>query len=513
MERGENAIRNIIWGMVYTVIHFILPLLSRMLILQVMGKLYLGVGSLFSSILGMLSLAELGFSAAITYSMYRPVAEGDTEKVCALLNFYRKCYRVIGCVILIAGLAIMPFIKYLINGEYPTDINLYLVYFLYLINTVASYLLFAYRRPLLQANQRNDVESKVATVTMFLQNIGQIAVLVVFRNYYLFVFVMVVTTLSSNLMIGWQTTRMYPMYVCQGSIDGTDYIGLKKQVGGLFLRRLGDVVLGSVDNIVISAFLGLGMVAMYGNYYCITMALFTVNGVVSTALIGAFGNIVAKESQEFQYKEFRVMNLLYVMLIAFLALCYLCLVQPFMKLWVGADMVFDQYTTILFVAYFFFYKWCDMPWILQEASGIWWETRFVPLIAAIVNVTLNLILVQFIGIQGILLSTIISIIFVYNVGYIGIVFRICFGKVASCVEYVFRQICYLLVAVIDMSVCMWLCRFGPQEGIKCLVYRGGICLIIGIPGLLLGASRFSEFDEAVSYAKRLLRQCVKKYQK
>lgn len=503
MDRTRKAARNIYWGFINKVITSLLPFLSRTVVLYVLGTLYLGIGSLFSSVLGMLSLAELGFNAAIVYSMYKPMAEGDTERICALLKFYRQCYRIIGCVILLIGLLLLPFLKYMIRGDYPEDISIYAVYLLYLLNTVVSYLLFAYKRSLLQADQRNDVESKIASVTCILRYGLQIIVLLVFRNYYLFVFVMVGATILDNILVSRMTERLYPEYVCRGSLEKCDYGELKKQLKGLIYRKIGDVVLFSVDNIVISSFLGLEMVAMYGNYYSIVTFLFSMIGIVSSSLKAGVGNAVALESKEHMFRTFKALNLLYVLMAAFVSICFLCLVQPVMRLWVGDELMFGTDMVLLFSMYIFSFKWCDMLYVYQEAYGIWWNTRFIPILAAAVNLIVNILLVNLIGVEGILISTIVSILFVYDLGYACILFRVCFKGQGTVKDYIVRQMYYLCVTVFAAAVCVGLCRLGPQEGFLCLLYRGIVSSVGGGLVLLLGVCRLPEFSGALAYISHM----------
>lgn len=146
INRTKNTVRNVFWGFIDKIVLLILPFITRTLILKLIGEEYLGLNGLFTSIITVLNIADLGFGAAITYSMYKPIADNDNETLCAILNFYRKIYRIIGCVILVIGFSIMPFLPHLIKGSVPDDVNLYLLFTIYLSNTALSYLLFAYKR-------------------------------------------------------------------------------------------------------------------------------------------------------------------------------------------------------------------------------------------------------------------------------------------------------------------------------------------------------------------------------
>ena len=186
MNRTKNALRNISWGLIQKLCMLLLPFLTRTALIKFLGADYLGLSSLFTSVLGLLSLAELGVSNAIISSMYKPIAEKDTDTICALMAFYRRAYYLIGIVIMVVGIGIMPFLGNLINGKVPNNINLQALYLIYLFNTAISYFLFSYKNCLFIAHQRNDVNSKIQTICSISQNLLQIFLIVFIRNYYFF---------------------------------------------------------------------------------------------------------------------------------------------------------------------------------------------------------------------------------------------------------------------------------------------------------------------------------------
>ncbi|MGN0716955.1 MAG: hypothetical protein ACI4LU_04395, partial [Treponema berlinense] len=173
----------------------------RTVLIKKIGIEYAGLNSLFSSILQVLNLTELGFASAVVYSMYKPIAEDDKDTICALLNFYKRVYFIIGLVILALGTAVMPFLPHLIRGNIPQDINIYVLYSIYLVNTSLSYLLFGYKNSLLNAHQRRDVISNILTITQGLMNICQLIILVTIKNYYLYVLMMPIFTVLNNVMV------------------------------------------------------------------------------------------------------------------------------------------------------------------------------------------------------------------------------------------------------------------------------------------------------------------------
>ena len=267
MGRTRRAFVNIIWGFIEKMITLICPFIIRTIMIYKLGNEYLGLNGLFTSILQVLSLAELGFGDAIVFSMYKPIIENDNKMLSALLNLYKKVYRIIGMVILCVGLLILPFITKFVKGGYPSEVNIYVLYCIYLFNTVISYFLFAYKESLLKAHQRNDVNSRILSGCNIVMYVLQIIVLLLFSNYYLYIVIMPVTTIVLNCVRSLFVKKMYPQIVCEGHIEKDAVIGLSKRIIGLTLNKLAQVCRNSFDSIIISSFLGLVILARYQNYY------------------------------------------------------------------------------------------------------------------------------------------------------------------------------------------------------------------------------------------------------
>lgn len=481
-SRTKNSVRNIIFGFINRIITIILPFIARTIMIQVLGNEYLGLNSLFTSILQVLNLAELGFGNALVYSMYKPLAENDEKKVCELLNYYKKCYKIIGIIVLAIGIAILPFLSNLIAGESPSEINIYCIYIIYLINTVLSYFLFAYKSSLLIASQRNDISSKINLTLVIIQNLIQILILAVLKNYYCYMIVLPIMTIANNLIVSGVVNKKYPNYKPIGNIEENENKEIQKNVKGMFIHKIGNVVLSNVDNIVISAFLGLTILGIYNNYYYIITALFGVLKVIMDSLRASVGNSIILESKEKNYKDFTKFNFLYVWIISWMSICLLCLMQNFVELWIGKEFLLEHYMIILFVIYFFTHKWCDMLCVYQEAKGLWWENRFIPLIAAIVNLVLNIILINIIGLPGILISTIISVVFIYDVGYAVILFKNYFNIRGELKKYCFRQIKYLAITIIVSFITYLICSYLKDTNIIYFILK--MIIVIIVPNVL-----------------------------
>lgn len=511
-SRTINAKRNIKGAFIYRVTGMLMPFLTRTVMIYYLGTLYLGLNSLFTSVLQVLSLAELGFGEAMVFSMYEPIAKGDTEMVCALLKLYRTIYRVIGVVIVVLGLVFMPFIPNIINGEVPQNVNLYALYLINLLNTGISYFLFAYRGSLLTANQRSDITSKIGTIICCGTSLTQIFVLILFRNYYLYCLVMPLFQIISNMLAFFATKKMYPQYKCSGKVRESMMKDIRKRVTGLFIYKVCAVFRNSFDSIIISAFLGLTILAKYNNYYYIMKSITTFVVILIDSITAGVGNSIAIDTQEKNYNDFEKFQLLYLWVGGFCTTCLCCLYQPFMNLWVGKDLMFESSTMLLFGVYFFTMKTGDLCFAYRQAAGLWWHDKFRPLIEAVTNLTLNIVLVKFIGIAGVLLSTILCQIFINTAWGSKVLFKYYFTKYKQG-HYIFRLLYFSSVTifscVLSLAVCNEIAPFSLAEISKemsAIVFfvRGIVCMVVPNIIMLLMYRRLPEFTDSVVFIKRLI---------
>lgn len=477
LDRTNNAFRNMIFGIVNKIVTLFLPFLIRTVLIKTIGMEYAGLNSLFSSILQVLNLSELGFSSAVVYSMYKPIAENDTEQVNALLAFYRKVYRIIGIVVLVVGLIIMPFLPKLVAGGYPANINVYILYLVYLFNTVISYLLFAYKGAILNAHQRVDIVSNILTITQGLMNIVQIVMLIGFKNYYGYIIWMPLFTILNNLLTAYFSDKMFPEYKCKGKISKEQLNNMKYRVSGLMVNKLCLTTRNTFDSVFISAFMGLTVSAIYGNYYYIMNAVIGLISVVSSAMLAGVGNSIQTETVEKNYNDLKKFNFLYMWLSGWCTICMLCLMQPFMILWMGKANLFPFGVVILICIYFYVLKMGDMRGLYSDAAGLWWQNRYRAVIESVMNLVLNYVLVQIWGIYGIIIATLISLFIINFLGGSGIVFKYYFknGKFKEFLKY---HLFYFVITAINASICINIVRFIQLDNLLGLIVKGIVCAIV-----------------------------------
>ena len=494
MGRTRRAFVNIIWGFIEKMITLICPFIIRTIMIYKLGNEYLGLNGLFTSILQVLSLAELGFGDAIVFSMYKPIIENDNKMLSALLNLYKKVYRIIGMVILCVGLLILPFITKFVKVGYPSEVNIYVLYCIYLFNTVISYFLFAYKESLLKAHQRNDVNSRILSGCNIVMYVLQIIVLLLFSNYYLYIVIMPVTTIVLNCVRSLFVKKMYPQIVCEGHIEKDAVIGLSKRIIGLTLNKLAQVCRNSFDSIIISSFLGLVILARYQNYYYIISALTVMVSIITTAVGAGIGNSIAAETVEKNYSDYKEFLFIYNWIACFCTVCMLCLYQPFIELWVGKSNVLPLSTVILCCIYFYTMKLGDIAAVYRQAAGIWWEDKFRPIVESVVNLAVNIVLVKYIGVDGVLVSTIISIVCINIPWATYVLFKVYFKM--SIKEVFFKYIRYFIETTVLCAVVYGICSRINGNLLVVLVVRTIICIGLVNAGLYIISYTKPEFVSA-----------------
>ena len=407
-SRIENSTRNLVFGTVKYIVMILFPFIIRTVLIYKLGTEYAGISSLFSSILQVLSLSELGFSTAVVYSLYEPVAEKNTVRICALLSFFRKVYRICGLFILFAGICVTPFVEQLISGSYPSDVNIHLLFVLFLLNTTISYLFCGYKSVVFSANQRDDILSKCTIAANTLVFIFQIISLFLFSSYYMYIISMIIGTLFNNYFIHRYTKKMYNDISCKGMLAVEEQKRLVKSVGSLFGHQLDMVIINSADNIVISVFLGLNILTIYNNYFYILNALLSILVMISNSFAGSIGNSIAIETKEKNYKNFIDFTYLIGMISSIAVILLFCLYQDFIKLWMGSDMLLDVDIVLLISISLYIRQFRRSLITYKIAAGIWAKDALKPYVACLANLIMNILMVKHIGLKGVVLSTILS---------------------------------------------------------------------------------------------------------
>lgn len=475
IERKKNAIRNAAWGYVNKLANIILPFIFRTVMIKCLGSDYLGISSLFTSILQVLNLSELGFGTAIVYSMYKPIAENDKSEINALLNYYRKVYIAIGSIILFAGTLMLPFLKYLISGGYPSDINIYFVYYMFLLNTSVSYFLFGYKGSILNAFQRNDYEYKANLVIAFFRYTIEIVGIYLTRKYYLFLVIELLSTVLNNVLKLYYTKKYFPQYKCSGQTDCTERSKIRSNVTAIMFHKIGSTILNSADNIVLSAFMGVVVVSNYGNYYYIMNAIQSIILTLFTGMTAGIGNSFLVEKVSKNRDNFLKVLFLNAWIVGVCSISLMCICQPFIAVWLGNEFLFDTSIVVLMVIYFYVHMIRRTIIVFRDAAGMWRDNKWQPIVSAIFNLLVNIMLVQIIGVYGVILSSVLSMTII-DIPWEAKKFC----KRIELDEKIYMRILlkYSIVALLTGFITYIVCEVLPYDGILEIILRILICTVI-----------------------------------
>ena len=502
--RTQHAKRNIITSISNKLVTMLTTFIMRTVIIRYLGSIYLGLDSLFVSILQILSLAELGVGSAMVFSMYKPIAENDTPAVCALLNLYRTIYRWIALVMTVIGLIMVPFLHIIVTTELPPGINLYILYFIHLSSSVLSYLLFAYRDSILTATQHFSVSNNIITGFKIISSIAQAIAVMIFRNYYYYCLILPLTELAKNYAIYIISNKMYPQYQCEGVVPKEELDNIKKRVAGMFLYKLSGVFRNSFDSIVLSAFLGLHILAKYNNYYYILNAITGIIILTSSSVTASVGNSIVLETKKKNYNDFNKIQMLYMWLMSWSTICLLCCYQPFIKLWVGADMLFGDGIMIVFCIYYLTQGFNRICYIYRQAAGLWWQDRYRPVIESLLNLGLNIILVKYIGVIGVMLSTIFCLITINCIWGAYTLFKHYFTDEHMSV-YLLKIVLFSVLTAISGTICYFICRWLGLSGIVAIIVNLIVATLVSNLVFATGCSFLPEFKPAIAFLKKTLK--------
>lgn len=499
-SRTKNTKRNIIASYAYILINYIFQFISRSIILHFLGEEYLGLSSLFSSILLFLNMAELGFAGSIVYNMYKPIADEDEEKVCALLNYYKHVYRKIGTIILIIGVAIVPLIPYLIKDSYPKDLNVYFLYILYLANTVISYFLFAYKSSLLEATQRMDYVKIAYIIVTLVQYPLQFLSIIAFRNYYLFVGIMVVCSGAKNIVAALFANKYYPMYICKGSVSENDKRSIISRVKGLMIGSISTAT-STLDSVVISSIVGLAAVAKYNNYIIIMGGVGSVITMIRRAMQSSVGNSVAKETVEKNYNDLLLWQFMFSFIASWCVSCMFVLYQPFMKLWMGGEMLLPIYDVIMICAIFNIGIVQHSYYLYLSASGLWWELRWAYVFEIIANLALNIVLGMLFGISGVIFSSLFVTVVSGLIWQCKIILNEYFSRGVK--GFLLKELVYFLVSIVVTCVNYFILSHvnALDNGVFGLIIMAFISGCLSLIMLILIYLRTPMFKRALSFIR------------
>lgn len=465
--RSLNSIKNIATSMGIMLMVSILGFVTRKLFLDSLGEEYLGLNGLLTNVIGMLSLVESGVGVSIVYNLYKPLAEGNTRQVLALVQLYRKIYRYIALGILVLSIALFPFLKYLIHGDNQI-IDLGLVYFIFVANTLIGYLM-ADKLSLVNSDQKQYKLAGYNLGYQFAMYAIKILILTYYPNYIFFLSIEFICGAIYNLIIRAKVRRLYPFIKTKETIEVPKEIkqNIVRNVKALFITTIGGYMVHSTDNILISSFIGLSVVGLYSNYTLIINQVKSLATPLMSGVKDSVGNLVSSESSEHQYNVFKMLFFINFVVISFISIMLFCLLNPFITWWLGEQYLFEEWVVAIMCINLYVDMIRSSALTFKVVSGIFVQDRYVAFITGIVNLIVSLILVKVIGLAGILLGTTIAFLTTNSWNWPRLIYKYNFKK--SPVHYYVRYVAY---AVLSVIVCLACASFG-----KYLFTRYGVSLL------------------------------------
>lgn len=502
MSRTDNSLRNLKTAVLFKLAAIVVNFIARKIFVVVLTKEYLGLDGTFANILTMLSLAELGVGTAITYSMYKPLAEGDRELILSLMTLYRKFYTVIGITVGVLGAALTPFLQYIIR-DIPDIPHIRLIYLMFVLDSSISYFLVD-KQSLISADQKQHIVTSYQYKTSMAVTAAQCAALLLTGDYILYLALKLCATFVCNALLARKADRLYP-YLKQKTVQPLPAPvrqDISKNIRAMIAHKLGSVVVFGTDNVLIAYFIGAVSVGLYSNYLLITQSLKSAYSMIFRAMTASIGNLCAAEDTAHAQGVFWRVDLLTRWIYGFSAVCLVVLFNPFISLWLGADYLFSMPIVLLIVLSFYVTGIRQSVLTFREAMGLYWYDRHKPLFESAINLAVSILLAKPFGIVGIFIGTVVSTLSTCTWVEPYILFR--YGFCAPVGKYFARYALNVLLTAAAGAATWCICALLPQTGFGSFIIKVLLCCVIPNLFFLLVYGKTSEFHYFLTLGKSVL---------
>jgi O-antigen/teichoic acid export membrane protein len=459
MGRVKQATRNIAFGYMGQIATAVMSFILRTVFIMHLNKTLLGINSTYTNVLSLLNMAELGIGTALNFSLYGPVARGEREKIKSYMQMYRKAYHVIAMIVAAAGLSLTPFLKYLVakpDGVTVRDMTLF--YLIFLFNTVSTYFV-AYKYSLINAEQKNYIQTNINTITKVITVFIQIIIVVVTENFYLFLLTDAAVQLVQKIFVSRFLDNMYP-YLKEKDItpltkEESDKVWTKTKA--LVFHKVGDVARLQTDALIISSLIEVGMAAVVDNYVMIVSTVSNFVNIIFNSVISSFGNLIATESKEKQYDMFRVYRFFASWVYGYSCVGFMVLLTPLITRWLGEGWILAPAAVYLYLTDYYFKGDRIVLSNYKTAAGVFEPDKYLAVFQGFVNLVISITLVLTpLGIAGVYVGTVVSGL-IANITKPFIIYKTCFDK--SPAGYFADTVKYLISLVACFGICKYISTF------------------------------------------------------
>lgn len=473
--RFKKSTRNVLFSLLSQIIIVIFEALARRFFLQVFSSEYLGLGSTFSSVLNVLSFAELGIGSAIVFSLYKPIAENDHKKIRSYMKVYRNTYLIIGSIVLLLGSACTPFLNVFVK-EMPDIPYVRLIYLLFVFQSGTQYF-FSYKITFLNANQQNYIFQRMQIVSSVVKLSLQIVSILVFKNYFMYLGSAIFVTISLDIVCSFYVSKKYPFIKGKAEkLDKEEVQQLKKNVFALLLYRVGNTLLVTIDTIIISKMLGVVPAAIYANYHLIITYSDTFFVSVLGTITPSLGNFMVEAEADKKLELFKKLQNIYSWITTYLGIGMIVCFNPLIASWLGEEYLLSQEIVVMLVISLSLTNFQRPCSLIRDANGLFWYGKLRPFIMAIINIIASVLLTYFFGMIGVVIGTIIAKIFTFVWYDPYIVFKHLFktGLKEYFYLYIEKWIVFLILAI----MCTALCNRIPFTGWLLFFSRAAIVTLL-----------------------------------
>ena len=431
MGRVQSAARNITFGYLGQIATALISFVLRTIFIHNLSEKLLGINSTYTNVLSILSMAELGIGTALNYALYAPVARKDTEKIKSYMQMYRKAYTTIALVVAGIGIVLSPFLEYLVKNPGVSVAELKLYYFIFLFNTVSTYFI-AYKYSLCNAEQRNYIQTNINTVTRLLVAAAQILMIILTKSFLLFLLTDALLQLVQKIFVSRYLDRRYPYLTDRNVVPLSEEESSEiwRKTRALVLHKVGDVARLQTDALIISSFIEVSVAGLVDNYLLVMNTVTNFVNIIFNSLISGFGNLIATESRDRQFKMFKVYRFFASWIYGFAVCGFFVLLTPLVRLWLGDAWIMPSAAVYLLLTDLYFKGDRIVLSNFKTAAGVFEQDKYLALIQGLVNLVLSIWLVRKIGLAGIYVGTVVSGL-IANVTKPFIIYRVCFERGAS----------------------------------------------------------------------------------
>ena len=513
MSRLENSTKNLFLSLGNSIFSSLLGLISRTVFIYVLGSEYLGLAGLLGNVLGFLAISEIGIATAIGFSLYKPLAEKDYRSVSALMSVYRKAYAVIGIIVSLSGIVLFFTLDFFIPHEQqPAGTGF--AYFAFLLNTVVGYFL-SYKTTLISSDNQAFRLVPINISMNIVQTVSQIVILLLFKNYVAYLTVQIVCSIIIMFLQNRFISKKYDQvdFYSKDKLKPEQKKQLKRNISGLIIAKIGDYLVNSTDNLIITKLVSLAATGIYSNYLLIRNM---VNGYIATlfsSVTAGMGNVVAVESDGRKKEVFDIMMFCAYFIYSFEAVCFMCLFNPFIgDIWIGEQFLFDSFTVFIIVLNNFL-TGLRIPLItMKSASGKYIEDAWIPFAFAAINLVASIILAKYLGVAGVFLGTIVGSLLTADWYRPIVIYRHVFHS--SVIDYYKRYVIYIILGLCNMAIAYFLCTLidTPYTIVSFIVK----CIIAASVPLIINTLIFcktKEFSAIKVMAGRILKKALGKFKR